>query len=75
MSQPHVIAEPEVKAKRSLLLQKSCHLIKRVIAKNNVCNILFEREKETNFFMILLFLFCDINIKVNTEKDWHSDIY
>lgn len=25
--------------------------------------------------MILLFLFCDINIKVNTEKDWHSDIY
>lgn len=27
MSQPHVIVEPEVEAKRSLLLQKSCHLI------------------------------------------------
>lgn len=27
MSQPHVIVEPEVKAKRSLILQKSCHLI------------------------------------------------
>lgn len=27
MSQPHVFVEPEVKAKCSLLLQKSCHLI------------------------------------------------
>lgn len=41
MSQPHVIVEPEVKAKRSLLLQKSCHLIETDEGLQKIMYVIF----------------------------------